>query len=274
MIHAKCGRTTKAGQSQSQSLGRRRADPPCDDPPVRRFEQLRGMDQVLALIRDLRGKGRSAAGVAEQLNAAGWRPPKRDGFNASMVQRLVFRHGLGSGRPILSSNVAHTPGAEWTLQEAAQRLGVHQATVYRWLRGGRLRGRMAKRGEQRIWLIQMSSEELDQVRTAANPACARNPVGRGSMETQSSRRRSRKTRCGVRPKSAAGRPTRAACRRPATCSCSPACRRRAVPRRRWPTSTACAGGSNCSSSAGKAWAAWPACAPRTPTSPGPGSLPG
>lgn len=144
--------------------------------PVRRFEQLRGSDQVLALIRDLRGQGCSAAGVAEQLNAAGWRPPKRDRFDAAMVQRLVFRHGLGSGRPIWSSNVARTPGAEWTLQETAQRLGVHQATVYRWLRGGRLRGRMAERGEQRIWLVQMSGEELDQFRAAPHPARTRNPT--------------------------------------------------------------------------------------------------
>ncbi len=46
--------------------------------PVRRFEQLRGFDQLLATIRDLRGQGCSAADVAEQLNGAGWRPPKRD----------------------------------------------------------------------------------------------------------------------------------------------------------------------------------------------------
>lgn len=142
--------------------------------PVRRFEQLRGFDQVLALIRHSRGQGCSAAVVAEQLNAAGWRPPKRERFDASMVQRLVFRHGLGSGRPIWSSNVARTPGAEWTLHEAAKRLGVHRHTVYRWLRDGRLRGRIAERGEQRIWLVQMSGEELDQVRTAASPACTRN----------------------------------------------------------------------------------------------------
>ena len=43
--------------------------------PVRRFEQLHGSDQVLALIRDLRGQGCSAAGVAEQLNAAGGHRP-------------------------------------------------------------------------------------------------------------------------------------------------------------------------------------------------------
>jgi len=144
--------------------------------PVRRFEQLHGFDRMLALIRDLRGQGCSAAAVAEQLNAAGWRPPKREQFDASMVHRLVFRHGLGSGRPIWSSNVARTPGAEWTLHEAAQRLGVHRHTAYRWLRDGRLRGRMAERGEQRIWLVQMSGEELDQAKAASHRARTRNPT--------------------------------------------------------------------------------------------------
>ncbi|ACA19039.1 hypothetical protein M446_4702 [Methylobacterium sp. 4-46] len=51
--------------------------------PVRRFEQLRGCEQVLATIRDLRGQGCSAAAIADRLNAAGWRPPEREGFDAS-----------------------------------------------------------------------------------------------------------------------------------------------------------------------------------------------
>jgi excisionase family DNA binding protein len=144
--------------------------------PVRRFEQLRGFDQVLALVRDLRRQGCSAARVAERLNVAGRRPPKRDAFDAAMVRRLVLRHGLGSGRPIWSSNVARTPGAEWTLHEAAQRLGIHRHTAYRWLRDGRLRGRMADRGEQRIWLVQMNGDEFEQAKAASPPPRTRNPT--------------------------------------------------------------------------------------------------
>ncbi len=144
--------------------------------PVRRFEQLRGFEQMLATIRDLRGQGRSAAVVAERLNAAGWRPPKREAFDASMVQRLVFRHGLGGGRPIWTGNVVREPGAEWTLHEAAERLGVHRHTAYRWLREGRLRGRMAARGGQRIWLVQMPGEELDRIKAPALPDGSKNPT--------------------------------------------------------------------------------------------------
>ena len=61
-----------------------------------------------------------------------------------MIQRLVFRYGLGGGRPIWSSNVTREHGAELKLHEAATRLGIHRHTAYRWLRDGRLRGRVAR----------------------------------------------------------------------------------------------------------------------------------
>jgi hypothetical protein len=50
---------------------------------VQRVEQLHGFDQMLDAIRTLRQRGCSAAAIAEQLNTAGWRPPKRAAFNAS-----------------------------------------------------------------------------------------------------------------------------------------------------------------------------------------------
>ncbi len=148
---------------------------------VQRFEQLRGFDQVLNTIRTLRQQGCSAAATAEQLNTAGWRPPKRDAFNASMIQRLAFRHKLGSARPIWSSNVPRKPGVEWTLHEAAARLGIHRHTAYHWLRRGKLRGRMVARGDQQIWIVQMTEAELDQVRhgkagSHSSPDRCKNPA--------------------------------------------------------------------------------------------------
>ncbi|WP_250265999.1 recombinase zinc beta ribbon domain-containing protein, partial [Rhodovastum atsumiense] len=144
--------------------------------PVQRFEQLRGFDQLLTTIRDLRRQGRSAAVIAEQLNAAGWRPPKRQAFEASMIQRLIFRHKLSEGRPIWTGNVEREAGAEWTLHEAAARLGIHRHTAYQWVRQGRLPARVATRGDQRIWLVQMTEAEFDQLRQSneARPDHSRN----------------------------------------------------------------------------------------------------
>jgi excisionase family DNA binding protein len=132
--------------------------------PVRRFEQLRGFDQLLGTIRALRQQGCSAGIIAAQLNAAGWRPPKRTAFEASMVQRLIFRHKLSQGRPIWTNNVQREVGVEWTLHEAAARLGVHRHTAYQWVRQGRIPGRLTTRGDQRIWLVQMTKVGLDQLR--------------------------------------------------------------------------------------------------------------
>lgn len=53
------------------------------------------------------------------------------------------------------------PGAMWTSLESAQWLGVHRQTGWRWLRG-----RMAARGDQEIWLAQMSCNELGQINAA------------------------------------------------------------------------------------------------------------
>lgn len=81
-----------------------------------------------------------------------------------MIQRLAFRHKLGSARPIWSSNVPREPGVEWALHEAAAWLGIHQHTAYHWLRRGKLRGRMVARGDQQIWIVQMTETELDQIK--------------------------------------------------------------------------------------------------------------
>lgn len=131
---------------------------------VRHFEQLRGFDQILGRIRELRQQGWSAKVIAEQMNADGWRPPKRATFDTSMVQRLIFRHQLSRRQPIWTSNVQRKPGAEWTLHEAATRLGIHRQTAYHWVRQGRLPGRVATLGDQRIWLVQMTEAELEQLR--------------------------------------------------------------------------------------------------------------
>ena len=104
---------------------------------------------------DLRAAGDTAARIADRLNGEGWRPPKQSAFNAPMIRRLLQRHGHGTTRPIWSGSVPRGDD-EVTLQELADRLGAHRQTVYGWLRRGTLKGRMAKVGRQRIWLVKFS----------------------------------------------------------------------------------------------------------------------
>jgi DNA invertase Pin-like site-specific DNA recombinase len=124
--------------------------------PVRRFEQLEQFEPLLSRIADLRAGGATAQVIADCLNAEGWRPPKRATFNAPMVRRLLQRRGLGAARPIWSGHVPREDEHEVTLQELADRLGAHRQTVYGWLRRGRLNGRLAQVGMQRIWLVSLA----------------------------------------------------------------------------------------------------------------------
>ena len=55
---------------------------------------------------------------------------------------------------------------EWTLQELADRLDVDRQTIYGWLRRGRLKGRLAQVGKQRIWLVKLGEAELERLRSS------------------------------------------------------------------------------------------------------------
>lgn len=125
--------------------------------PVRRFEQLENFDKLLARVIDLRSQGATAQIIADALNTEGWAPPKKDRFNAPMIHRLLQRRGLGTTRPIWSNNIPRRNNGEMTLQEYADQIGAHRQTVYGWLRRGRIKGRLAKVGTQRIWLVDLQN---------------------------------------------------------------------------------------------------------------------
>jgi Domain of unknown function (DUF4158) len=87
---------------------------------------------------------------------------------------------LSAGRPIWTSRVSRQPGIEWTLQKVTTRTDIHHCTVYRWLRQGHLRGHITARGDQRIWIIEISEAELDhkggRVKLQPKPDLHRNPT--------------------------------------------------------------------------------------------------
>jgi DNA invertase Pin-like site-specific DNA recombinase len=128
--------------------------------PVRRFEQLEHFDRLLARIIEMRAQGATAQSIADRLNAEGWRPPKKRTFDAAMIRRLLQRRDPGTKRPIWSGNVPRIDETEVTLQELADRLGAHRQTVYGWLRRGILKGRLARVGTQRIWLVKSTDTSV------------------------------------------------------------------------------------------------------------------
>jgi hypothetical protein len=111
---------------------------------------------MLDRIVTLRAEGATARQIADDLNAKGWMPAKKPMFDALIVQKLLVRKGLGKKRSIWSGNVPRRNDDEVTQQELSEKLGVHRQTACVWLRRGKLKGRIAKVGTQRIWLVSLS----------------------------------------------------------------------------------------------------------------------
>src|SRR3954452_18162630 len=134
-------------------LGRRHRDPTRADPPgpaLRTVGAVRPSDR--AHHRDASGEWHRT-GHCGSPEHRGLETTQEAGLNAPMIRRLLQRRGLGTRRPIWSGNVPRASDDEMTIQELATQLGAHRQTVYGWLRRGKLKGRLAKAGTQRIWLL-------------------------------------------------------------------------------------------------------------------------
>ena len=88
------------------------------------WEQLSYYPQVCQRVRRLAAQGRTAAAIADQLNAEGYRPPKRrERFGQAGILGLVQRLGLGKERTRTQRRDGLAPH-EWGLPELARTIGM------------------------------------------------------------------------------------------------------------------------------------------------------
>lgn len=129
--------------------------------PVARYEQMRDYEALCGRLAELKASGLTYAQVAEQLNAEGFRPPKRVArFNANMVRELFYRRGLARSRPS-----PHALGAdEWWFTDLARELGLPHPTLYTWLRRGWVHSRRLE-GRWVLWADQDELARLRKLRT-------------------------------------------------------------------------------------------------------------
>lgn len=145
--------------------------------PVARLEQLSYYPQLLARSLALHEAGNSHGAIAAQLNAEGWRPPKRrDTFTAAMVGSLLARQGLPPSRPTPSVAVKRE-GDEWTLPELAYELAMPTVTLYRWLRQGKLKARQETAAGHPVWLVRADAAELARLRSCRAESRSRGMPG-------------------------------------------------------------------------------------------------
>ncbi|MEU9547290.1 recombinase family protein [Streptomyces mirabilis] len=108
--------------------------------PVQRLQQLSYYPQLTDRIRELAGQGIGASGIADRLEAEGFRPAKGGKrISAATVRDLMRRLACPAGRVHLHRPAppGEEPGpGEWWLKHLAAELDMTTSTLYAWIDRG------------------------------------------------------------------------------------------------------------------------------------------
>jgi DNA invertase Pin-like site-specific DNA recombinase len=143
--------------------------------PVATLEQLSYFPRLAELVRQLAGRGLPAAAIAEAVNSAGLRPPKRvDHYTADTIRELMKRLAITPARTTRTGAAAPQPGpGEWWINDLAREIGMPPVTLYCWLRRGWVTGRQEATWPRR-WYLQADEQEINRLRAMHNlPASQR-----------------------------------------------------------------------------------------------------
>ena len=131
--------------------------------PVARWEQLSYYPQVCQRVITLAAEGLTAAAIAAQLNAEGYRPPKRrERFGQAGILGLLQRLGQGKERSHAQGREGLGPH-EWWLPELARTIGMPAITLHSWLRRGWVTGRQPEQ-VPRHWILWADAAEVERLR--------------------------------------------------------------------------------------------------------------
>ena len=127
--------------------------------PVRWYDQLHDVDQLMKRVAELHTLGRTAAQTAELLNAEGFLPinPNKQ-FTGDMVRCLRLKLNLRCEQrdaSLLGSD-------EWWNQDLAQKLKMPWQTLREWAVRGWVHARQTP--GQKLWLLWADKDELARLR--------------------------------------------------------------------------------------------------------------
>ena len=132
--------------------------------PVARLDQLSYHQQLLDTVAGLAAEGHNPATIAERLNAAGLRPPKRTTrFGPSQIRTLMTRHRIRTpGTRATPAAVSDLGPGQWTVPRLAAELRMPTATIYNWIyRGWITAGHVPG---HKLWIIHAGEAELTRLR--------------------------------------------------------------------------------------------------------------
>jgi DNA invertase Pin-like site-specific DNA recombinase len=126
---------------------------------IARLCDLSFYPQVCERVRSLTEAGRSAAAIAEQLNADGYRPARPGArFGLAQVTAVQRRLGLRVSHPRRRDRQGLGPD-EWWSSEVADRLGLSRSSLHRWIQMRWVRARREDGPLQR-WIVWADAAEL------------------------------------------------------------------------------------------------------------------
>lgn len=129
--------------------------------PVATLAQLSYFPRLRQRTEELLAAGRTAAQIAEALNAEGLRPPKRTAaFTQSSVGDLIATLGLRQARtPARRPELGEH---EWWLRDLAEHIGMSKITLDAWIRRGWADGYLHP--EARLTVVRADPAEVDRLR--------------------------------------------------------------------------------------------------------------
>jgi DNA invertase Pin-like site-specific DNA recombinase len=131
--------------------------------PVGRLDQLSYYPALVETVARLAGEGRNSRQIADALNTAGYRPPKRTAvFTSQQIRNIIDKHAIrdrAKGRPAALAGLA--PG-EWSVAGLSAGLGMPTASIYNWIYRGWITARHAPGTKN--WIITADDEQLRELR--------------------------------------------------------------------------------------------------------------
>jgi DNA invertase Pin-like site-specific DNA recombinase len=144
---------------------------------VRSYAEHAQWEAVEQRVRELHGQQKLDDEIAEVLNAEGLRTTKQLLFNSDAIWFIRKQLGLPAVIPVSTHPLRWADGT-YSVQGAAQVLGVFPGTVYKWLRTGRLEGYQLRPGVP--WKITLTPDKmvaLQQYLQQARHTCPRDANG-------------------------------------------------------------------------------------------------
>jgi hypothetical protein len=140
--------------------------------PVRRYDQLHDLGGLMDRLVQLRQEGRTAGGIAEQLNREGYRTPKRrTPFTAWVVRQLLHRRERSTG-----TVVGPLRSGEWWLPDLARSLEIAPGKLRDWVLRGWVQARQATdHGPWIVWADAGEFRRLERLRARSRRGARSHP---------------------------------------------------------------------------------------------------